>query len=79
MTAELVRRLLPALMSVGAGLGVALHTVLATWGSTISMGAVPSLQADPHGLSLAYRGHGGQDPLIPIRIDSKGGGSAEDN
>ena len=44
MTAELVRRLLPALMSVGAGLGVALHTVLATWGSTISMGAVPRLQ-----------------------------------
>ena len=37
------------------------------------------LQVDPHGLSLAYRGHGGQDPLIPIRIDSKGGGSAEDN
>ena len=53
--------------------------MLATWGSTISMGAVPSLQVDPHGLSLAYRGHGGQDPLIPIHIDSKGGGSAEDN
>ena len=50
MTAELVRRLLPALMSVGAGLGVALHTVLATWGSTISMGAVPSLQ-----VSAAHR------------------------
>ena len=65
-------------MSVGAGLGVALSSVLSSWGSHISMGQVPSLQLDKKGISIAYRGQraqDSQDSLIPIKIDGHGNDS----
>ena len=63
-------------MSVGAGLGVALHTVLSTWGSHISLGQVPSLRLDKQGVSIAYQSSRDNpdlvnEPLIPIRIEGQ--------
>ena len=61
---------------VGAGLGVALHTVLSTWGSHISLGQVPSLRLDKQGVSIAYQSSRDNpdlaaEPLIPIRIEGE--------
>ena len=63
---------LPALMSVGAGLGVALHTVLTSWGNMISVGQVPRLRWDKQGVSIAYDE---SRDLIPVKI----GGFGEDS
>ena len=60
---------LPALMSVGAGLGVALHTVLTSWGSMISVGQVPRLRWDKQGVSIAYDE---SRDLIPVKIGGFG-------
>ena len=62
-------------MSVGAGLGVALHSALTGWSKYINIGQIPQLRLDPAGVSIAYQRSGDTDNLIPIRIDSEGKGS----
>ena len=57
-------------MTLGAGLGVALHTVLTNWSNFINIGQIPSLKLDKGGVSIAYD-PSGRD-LIPIQIDDEG-------
>ena len=61
---------LPVLMTLGAGLGVALHTILTNWSNYINIGQIPSLKLDKGGVSIAYD-PSGRD-LIPIQIDDEG-------
>ena len=57
-------------MTLGAGLGVALHTILTNWSNYINIGQIPSLKLDKGGVSIAYD-PSGRD-LIPIQIDDEG-------
>lgn len=65
---------LPVLMTLGTGLGIALHTILTNWTNYINIGQIPSLKLDKNGVSIAYEssrdGAGGGD-LIPINIDDQ--------
>ena len=61
---------LPVLMTLGAGLGVALHSLLTNWSNYINIGQIPSLKLDKGGVSIAYD-PSGRD-LIPIQIDDEG-------
>ena len=57
-------------MTLGAGLGVALHSLLTNWSNYINIGQIPSLKLDKGGVSIAYD-PSGRD-LIPIQIDDEG-------
>ena len=64
-------------MTLGTGLGIALHTVLTNWTNYINIGQIPSLKLDKSGVSIAYetsRDSGGD--LIPIKIDDHGESSS---
>ena len=65
---------LPVLMTLGTGLGIALHTILTNWTSYINIGQIPSLKLDNNGVSIAYQTsrERGDTDLIPINIDDQG-------
>ena len=62
---------LPVLMTLGTGLGIALHTILTNWTSYINIGQIPSLKLDHNGVSIAYQTSrdSGDIDLIPVNID----------
>ena len=71
----LLSSVLPVLMTLGTGLGIALHTVLTNWTNYINIGQIPSLKLDKNGVSIAYqtsRDSAGGNELIPIIIDDQG-------
>ena len=67
-------------MTLGTGLGIALHTILTNWTSYINIGQIPSLKLDHNGVSIAYQTSrdSGDIDLIPVNID-KGELQSENN
>ena len=75
---EAVKTYLPALLSIGTGLGIALHTLVSSWDSHIQAGMLPQLAWTGDTVSITYQGttrdntRDNTRQLIPITIDSSG-------
>ena len=73
-----IKTYLPALISLGTGLGIALHTLLNTWDNHIQGDMLPFLTWTGEEVTITYDAkdnrdmEGGASDLIPIAIDSRG-------
>eukprot|EP00090_Calanus_glacialis_P008621 TRINITY_DN16973_c0_g1_i1.p1 TRINITY_DN16973_c0_g1~~TRINITY_DN16973_c0_g1_i1.p1 ORF type:complete len:620 (-),score=99.64 TRINITY_DN16973_c0_g1_i1:77-1936(-) len=75
---EAIKTYLPALISLGTGLGIALHTLLNNWDTHIQRDMLPSLSWIGDEVTITYDAKDNRDmdesaaDLIPIAIDSRG-------
>lgn len=69
---------MPALISLGTGLGIALHTLLYNWDSHIQLDMLPSLYWSGDEVTITYDDDDNRDMdgdaagIIPIAINKEG-------
>jgi len=70
---EVLKTYLPVFMSLGTGLGIALHTLLYTWENHIKVDMLPSLAWTGEEVTITYDSSNERDldDIIPITIDSQ--------